>query len=383
MSRHFFWIDALRGYAALAVTLYHAMSVIWVGYASVHTHRSAYSALDQIAASASVPLQYGYSGLILFFIISGFCIHWPYAGGKAFQAGEYGLRRFWRIVPPYLVAVLLATTMLWLVHPRLSASPHTILLSFLMLQNYDVTNPHFPKFWDMQIPTDFALWSLPIEVEFYLCYPIIIALSRRFSFASVYVVVAAISLITSIGSLLYPHALLFPDFLPFWAVWLSGAALAEFVATETLPAWNWMMSLTALLSLSIVLVARRASVHLDEIVEDYAWTALFALMMIHILSFKAWRPHPSSLFFRASTFLGKISYSLYLSHFLTLYVILSLCTVLFGHPPSNYFIVFALTLLSIPVAYVFWRFVERPSNALARRLSQPQGNLRLVSKETA
>jgi peptidoglycan/LPS O-acetylase OafA/YrhL len=359
------------------------MGVIWVGYASIHANRSAYSALDKLAAFASVPFQYGYSGLILFFLISGFCIHWPYATGKAFRAGEYAHRRFWRIVPPYLVAVLLATAGLWLVHPRLSAAPHTILLSFLMLQNYDLSNPHFPKYWDMQIPTDFALWSLPIEVEFYLCYPIVIALSRRFSFASVYVVVAAISLITSIASLLFPHAFLFPDFLPLWTVWLSGAALAEFVANETLPTWNWLMSLVALFSLLIGLVARRASVHLDEIVEDYAWTALFALVMIRILSFSAWHPYPSSLFFRISSFLGKISYSLYLSHFLTLYVILSICTVVFGGPPSNYFIVFALTFLTIPVAYVFWRYVERPSIALAKRLSQPQGGSMLrASKES-
>jgi peptidoglycan/LPS O-acetylase OafA/YrhL len=254
--------------------------------------------------------------------------------------------------------------------PHMHVNTHTIGASFFMAQNYDPSNGWFPQFWNMQIPSDPALWSLPIEVEFYIMYPILLFAASRIPKLAIYGIVALISFVTAALSLLHPHALMFPDFTPWWAVWLTGAAIAELLAKNALPRWNWAMTLTGAAALALGLVARRENVNLPGIIEDYVWTYIFALLMIRVLSLRDWTPNPNGVFFRLSTFLGKISYSLYLTHYIVLFGLLSVCTARVGHPLGNYFLVFALTLVTVPVSYLFWKWYEAPSLALAKRFSQ-------------
>jgi len=68
-------IDALRGAAALAVVLYHAAG------------RPPADGGDGVAAALGGAVRfaagYGYVGVFLFFVISGFCIHLNYAKARA------------------------------------------------------------------------------------------------------------------------------------------------------------------------------------------------------------------------------------------------------------------------------------------------------------
>src|SRR5262249_28935128 len=69
--------------------------------------------------SLTQPLRLGTMGVPIFFVISGFCIHWPAArAGSAFRfnLGYYCKRRFWRLYPTHFVAVvgsMLLATWLW------------------------------------------------------------------------------------------------------------------------------------------------------------------------------------------------------------------------------------------------------------------------------
>ena len=62
----------------------------------------------------------------LFFVISGFCIHLPYARALAAADPEttapdwkrFFARRFWRLYPPYLAALVVALALWWLAGPR-------------------------------------------------------------------------------------------------------------------------------------------------------------------------------------------------------------------------------------------------------------------------
>lgn len=74
---------------------------------------------------------------------------------------------------------------------------------------------------------------------------------------------------------------------------------------------------------------------------------------------------PSFLLGREASFLGKISYSLYLTHML---VLIGVTRLMDGHAPS-----WIGTLVSVsvvfPVAMAFHRWIERPSSVLARHLA--------------
>ena len=98
-------IDALRGMAALGVVLYHAVSR--TQNAVPHNFFQWPVKLMQFLSS------FGYIGVFLFFVISGFCIHLQWAksraGGKEkpIQFGSFWRRRIRRLYPPYLMAFAL------------------------------------------------------------------------------------------------------------------------------------------------------------------------------------------------------------------------------------------------------------------------------------
>jgi peptidoglycan/LPS O-acetylase OafA/YrhL len=68
-----------------------------------------------------------------------------------------------------------------------------------------------------------------------------------------------------------------------------------------------------------------------------------------------WSPRVALLEGRTCQWLGKVSFSLYLSHWPLL--------VAFGPIVGG--------LLCLPVAWIVWRIVERPSIAISRRLAAP------------
>src|SRR5438034_621967 len=71
-------------------------------------------------------LGFGYLGVPLFFVISGFCIHLPQArllaargpAGASPAWRRFFAGRFWRLYPPYLAAIALAFLLLALAQGR-------------------------------------------------------------------------------------------------------------------------------------------------------------------------------------------------------------------------------------------------------------------------
>ena len=98
-------IDALRGMAALGVVLYHAVEQ---GQKVLPQNLFQYPIRAVQFASS-----FGYIGVFLFFVISGFCIHLQWAKAKAagtepeIRFGAFWKRRLRRLYPPYIIALLL------------------------------------------------------------------------------------------------------------------------------------------------------------------------------------------------------------------------------------------------------------------------------------
>src|SRR5690242_13876359 len=104
-------IDILRGLAALAVGFYH----IW-GHDGSYAFTSI-GVVPQISNPTLFtylisPFRWGYLGVSLFLVLSGFCIHLPYArkkyskGSYEFKSAAFFTRRIWRLYPAYIVAVI-------------------------------------------------------------------------------------------------------------------------------------------------------------------------------------------------------------------------------------------------------------------------------------
>jgi peptidoglycan/LPS O-acetylase OafA/YrhL len=353
-------LDVLRGLAAFAIVLFHVRVPLWVGWHALAGNLD-YSAVDRALAWLSLPIALGGTTVMLFFVVSGFAIHYPYARqGARVELGSYALRRFFRIYPPYAVAVGLTIAAERLMTALVGVSPSPVAkaaASLAMIQNY------VPPVG--QLNANASLWSLPVEVELYIVYPALLWIWRRVGLTAVLLIVSATSMVAAGASSLgyqWPAG----GFSQYWIVWVSGAVLAELAQTTGLPRWRTAYWYALAAGLVAAIVARGTGLAFGF--EHLLWGGIYFLLVLWVLH------HPGLLTRLPGTlnagllWLGKISYSLYLIHFPFLLLLGAGWLAVFGQKPSSLLVPLAASLATLPVAYLLWWFVERPSHLLARAL---------------
>ncbi|MBC8063829.1 MAG: acyltransferase [Chlorobia bacterium] len=371
-SNRFAWVDILRGLSAFGVVLFHCRVDLYAGWNEIRSHPEAYSAADRLGSYLSLPMAFMGSGVMLFFVLSGFCVHYPYAQArKKFLAGGYAARRLLRIYLPYFAAIILTIlleTLAWRLSGPEPSSLSTIWRSLLMVQNYG------PEAG--QMAGNPSLWSLPVEIELYAAYPLFLWIMRRFGIKWS---LAFVGVVSGLSCLAMNRGGTFPDggFLPYWIIWCTGAAVAEcaVAAKLRLPSlWLWVGTVSCLAaSIATTLLAD----HL--MLKQYVWTSFYlGLLVLGLRSSKiqewvACKPG------RWLVGLGAITYSLYLIHFPLLRVMGAAWVKYAGDKPSNIAVPVLGALLCLPLAYMFFRLVEKPSHEWARRLGEYMDSRRAIS----
>jgi peptidoglycan/LPS O-acetylase OafA/YrhL len=162
-------IDGLRGIAIIIVLLFHFLNN---SYSNSNN-------LNYLEAIISKITSFGWVGVNLFFVISGFLIGSILLKNKGSQNyfRTFYFRRFLRIIPLYytLLVVFVVFNFL-LIDSKLTLfeNPIPIWQYFLLVQNFSMSRlGHFGP--NALTPT----WSLAIEEQFYLIAPIMIYLLRR------------------------------------------------------------------------------------------------------------------------------------------------------------------------------------------------------------
>ena len=211
-------LDTLRFVAALAVALSHGVAFPlreWLGPGAGWTRlfTGAYDvSFDGVAA------------VIVFFVISGFCIHYAPASGAPFRTLPFWTRRGVRILIPLLGAVALARA--------LGAAASGAL--------------------------EVVLWSVYCELIYYALYPLLRLAFRAFGLRRVLI---AASLISAAMILVGWNAPFYWTFSPAltWLLaapaWLLGCLLAERVAAGVAPrgfggVWTWRFATFAYAALA-------------------------------------------------------------------------------------------------------------------------------------
>lgn len=364
-NAHFLWIDFLRGFSALAVVLFHVRIELWIGWVAIKTHPESFSLFDRAVALLSIPLPFLTSIVMLFFLVSGFCIHYPYAAaGRKLKLKQYGIRRFLRIYPPYLGAVILTILIEWIFSHFLAenvSSKSTALKTIFMLQNYGSDA--------VQMFSNISLWSLPVEVELYLVYPLFYWILNRIGLKGAMFWVGVVST-TALALLLrtsfYDDGHQVWHFPLYWIIWCAGALLAEWVRQDKIPKWNPRLWLVMASTFIIAMVVR--SLGLAAALQDLTWAAFYFMVMLWGLTQSNPLGFLNDKIKKLFVSLGLISYSLYLIH----YPFFKLCGLIwiyiFGTKPANFVIALCFSILSIFVGYGFYLLIEAPSHKLARKL---------------
>ena len=370
-AQRFARIDQVRGFAATIVVLCHMAVSAYDGAPNVGPEPLPW--LGQL-------LGFGYLGVPLFFVVSGFCIHWPEARARETRAvlpapdwGEFFQRRFWRLYPPYVAALAGAVVLLRFANGAWPVAAGPLLAELALVHTLDVRT-----FLGANPPG----WTLAVEAQLYLAYPIVFLLTRRLGpWRGLGAILAA----TMAYRIVLATAPLPPEqtqigwelFLGRWFEWTAGAFVAEWAAGSVrLPGWLASWWLVAPLMLLAVYVGEWHFWHWGVfVVREPVYGAVFALLLLAVLA----RP-PARRPSRLARWLGGVglwSYSLYLVHrpiqlaFEPLARRLAASPFVLAHGlPSSLLLFAATTPLVFGVARLFYRWCEEPALRKARGIGR-------------
>lgn len=329
-----------------------------------------------LAAPLRVVSSYGYVGVFLFFVISGFCIHLHWAKARVAAtttAAEpkvafvpFWKRRIFRLYPPYLIA--LALYLLW---TALNSGVELnrffvwdMTLHLLMLHNFDSHTVY---------SINGVFWTLAIEEQLYLAYFLLLFIRRRWGWKWTLITCAAARigwLVLCIG-LQRAGVVEIPvpeSAASHWFTWALGALSVEaMLGLVALPRWCLDMRVAAAalasavgLSLILPLIAQHSFWHAN------AWLLLHPLWGLgffisvnrFVLAERNWREWlDAPRLVRWSATVGLFSYSLYLIHQL---VLMEMWRFWIFRMPSILVALFVMTPLCVACSYLFFRFCERP-----------------------
>lgn len=344
-------LQMLRGIAAMWVVAYH-----------MQDH------FDPLATalpfSASDLLRKGYIGVDLFFVISGFVIAWTalYKPGPHDAPIQFLLRRLVRVAPPYWVATLYFAMLRDL--RSIELEPLLRSLFFIPIE------PNHAPFYGY--PTLLIGWSLNYELYFYLSFSILLCLGRRLSLQIAYFTLTLIILPFAFsGGVSIDPEHLYQGISSTCILLATNPIILEFVFG--------------------MILARLYGILPETLSRSCAWLALLASIALFTAAFFLYEPRMSIIFRglpcaalvagfivaeryrlfsipRPLSYLGEISYSIYLTHPFILVYSGSIYATTAG---QNYAQIaqYLLTLAAVlGLAQFFYKYVEHPILEQGKRI---------------
>ncbi len=325
-------IDGLRGVAVLTVLFYHA----------------------------HLGFEGGYVGVDVFFVISGFLLTRILV--KAVREGRFSYRNFWERRVRRLIPALLLVTMFTAVCSYFLLLPEDLedLGGALIAQPLLVSNIYFSQvvsdgYFGHHPETRPLLhtWSLGVEEQFYLFYPMLLLLVFRFAkqhLTSVLATLCLLSLVaTSVMSYTAPISTFFLLHTRAWELLLGG--LVALAPADKLP--RWFKTLVGWLGLLLIL----ASSLLFSPTRTLPALVVFFPCAGAAMAIWANQQQTSSgrlLTFAPLVWIGLLSYSLYLWH----WPLMAYCAY-FGLS-EGLLVRWSLIGASVGLSYLSYRFVETP-----------------------
>ena len=308
-------------------------------------------------------LFYGYSGVELFFVLSGFCLAYPIFNRlpQIPNWRRYFVNRIRRIYPPFLIAMVLFGVFACLIHyfqiePFFSA--RILVMPSLKQLIYSVL------FVSLSFNTSF--WTLCVEWRWYFILPLLVMLYFRFKILGIFAIAISTSLFyvlfiqssnsEGIKFLLSPLPLFLPIFtLGIWSAELAtskhGSIRTNFITQST--RWGCLASLL----LVVIVVPREPNL-------DFTLTRAipFGLLYFFVLLAAIYEPVIRQVFsWKPLVILGEFSYSLYLIHLPLIHAAYSI-TRKFNWSPATQFLFYQGVFLPfcIFLGYLFYQVAEKP-----------------------
>jgi peptidoglycan/LPS O-acetylase OafA/YrhL len=286
------------------------------------------------------------SGVELFFVLSAIVLAGPYVkDGRPMNLRVYASRRFFRLMPPYLAAWLMAGTAIglatafptwWTVGANLPAFSMIDWISHVFIV---YSGRHY----------NFAWWSLSVEVAFYALLPLAIPIFARLSGSQLWIALAI-----SVGAaiLLSPHVTLSPvaqSFVAYASCFCAGLVLARRrIGSRT----SFALVVAGVIWMLVASGYRQFNMHVG-------WGAIY--MGLVAIAMDPATPLSKALSNHGFVWLGERSYSFFLVHYSVIGLVCHAASFAIGSKTLGYFVITrALSVvLTMAATIAVFHFVER------------------------
>ncbi len=365
-------LEALRGVAALWVAIGH--STIWLSFGP---ERALWSKAvwdiqggQATLARALIALSNGAAAVNIFFVLSGFVLAKSLAGIplRPITYVSYTVKRLFRIAPALWFSLVVVLSYLWLVFPGYTenligsiwynwmyAQPAS--LSAVLNNAAFISASLNPNAWTLQVEMlaslalPFAVWALGVN-----------GVVRSITVLATFIIAAFLT------------RNIFGGVIHFFYMFVLGAIVAKH-ANENYITRIVKTELAVVVSFLLMLGAGIAF-PLDHAFFTDIIVVIGAVGVVWAISAQSEAKVLRLLDGRFVRFLGKISYSFYLLHFIALYATSTYFLkylplgVLLGYP---LLVVLAAAVLSIAISLPFalfsFHYIEKPFTLLGRRLA--------------
>lgn len=357
-------LHGLRGLAALAVFLFHWVALI-PGAAPLLQFSS-----GPLAFSLATPLGFGWLGVTVFFVLSGFLLAAKLQDVRldARVVGAYLAHRGLRILPAYWVQLMVFIAIAGMGASWPAMPPARQFAANLLLWM------DLPP-W-MERPINGVAWTLPVEMMFYLILPAVVLLVR--ARGAVQVLLAAVTV-----TFLWRYAVPFiwpapsqadnltilnalPGSLSVFVLGVAAAHAPRVASPRAVLAWL-LGGMAGLVILCVILLDNLATYYqgglLLTVWTTFAGAAIAAI--VHGLSL-ATKPLPV-LGTGVLRRMGDLSYGLYLWHLPVLLWLKAALPTDAGAPLMALWVLGGASLASLALAELSYRLVEVPAIRLSQR----------------
>lgn len=195
-------LECLRGFAAAYVVAFHVL----------RPELQSYSYL------LSIPFRFGQEAVIVFFVLSGFVIHYSWTSGPQRPWSGYAIARVVRILPIFAAALIVSyLCAAWLEGRFVDPDLRALAGNLAMLQDRPRSGTIVAPYMGNE-----ALWSLSYEAIFYALY---VAVMRFVPGSLRTPAVAVTSLAAFAAMLAYPNQL--ARFIAYFPIWWIGVVLCD------------------------------------------------------------------------------------------------------------------------------------------------------------
>jgi len=376
MSKHYKYIDALRGIAILGVIMLHVSSL------TVHP----------VTGILSKFTTEGQIGVQLFYIVSALTLFLSLQSshymGKVSETVKYFLRRFFRIAPLFYLLLIGIFFFTFIKPLGFFSYVDKNILNFIL--SFTFTNSFFPVYINNIIT---GQWSIAVEMLFYIFVPIFFLKIKSLSDAKKYflysIILAFIIETTSLmifshatddswkGFLLYSLPIQLPvfmlGFVSFFLVYNADGKISNTDHTSIIKTIAYIFSI-AFITEALFLIIEFIFLHkIDRSIIDLRiYIKSIVLLCLVVYLAKGYLSVLNNALFR---FLGKISYSLYLTHFMTLMLIarssIYISSVKHMNMYSEYIFLLIITVtISSIISYITYTLIERPGQTFGKYISK-------------